>query len=422
MNAPVLSRRLFLASSAAAGGGLLLSFDIGGEAQAAGGAALSAYLKLSPDGKATIASKIPEVGQGMRTTLPMIIAEELDVAWEDVVVEQALADTKVYGRQVAGGSMATTLEWDGMRRVGAAGRWMLVQAAAASLNVPASELSTRPGRVVHAASGRELSYGDLAQAAAVIAPPDPKTLTLKDPKAFRIIGKSHVQTDTDAIVTGKPLFGIDVRLPGMVYATFLKAPTYAAKVAKADLAAAKAVKGVREAFVVEGGTALDGLLPGVAVVADSWWAARRGRNALDVTWADHPTSAQSTASLAAKAAEFAKGPPQRTARADGDVAAALKGAAKVVEAAYDYPFIAHAPLEPQICTARVKDGKVEIWAPTQNPEPGRALVAKTLNVPPENVTIHLVRCGGGFGRRLVNDYMVEAAFIASKVNAPVQLI
>ena len=179
---------------------------------------------------------------------------------------------------------------------------------------------------------------------------------------------------------------------------------------------------VREAFVVEGGTALDGLLPGVAVVADSWWAARRGRNALDVTWADHPTSAQSTASLAAKAAEFAKGPPQRTARADGDVAAARKGAAKVVEAAYDYPFIAHAPLEPQNCTARVKDGKVEIWAPTQNPEPGRALVAKTLNVPPENVTIHLVRCGGGFGRRLVNDYMVEAAFIASKVNAPVQLI
>jgi isoquinoline 1-oxidoreductase subunit beta len=422
MNAPMLSRRLFLASSAAGGGGLLLSFDIGGEAQAAGGAALSAYLKLSPDGKATIASKIPEVGQGMRTALPMIIAEELDVAWEDVIVEQALADTKVYGRQVAGGSMATTLEWDGMRRVGAAGRWMLLQAAAARLNVPASELSTRPGRVVHAASGRELSYGDLAQAAAAIASPDPKTLTLKDPKAFRIIGKSHVQTDTDAIVTGKPLFGIDVRLPGMVYATFLKAPTYAAKVAKADLAGAKAVKGVREAFVVEGGTALDGLLPGVAVVADSWWAARRGRNALDVTWADHPTSAQSTASLAAKAAEFAKGPSQRTARADGDVAAALKGAAKVVEAAYDYPFIAHAPLEPQNCTARVKDGKVEIWAPTQNPEPGRALVAKTLNVPPENVTIHLVRCGGGFGRRLVNDYMVEAAFIASKVDAPVQLI
>ena len=422
MNAPVLSRRLFLAASTAAGGGLLLSFNLEGEARAAGAATLSAYLKVSPDGKATIASKIPEVGQGMRTALPMIIAEELDVAWEDVVVEQALADTKIYGRQVAGGSMATTLEWEGMRRVGAAGRWMLIQAAAAKLNVPAVELSTESGQVVHAASGRKLAYGELAQAAAAIAPPDPKTLVLKDPKTFRIIGKSHVQTDTDAIITGKPLFGIDVRLPGMVYATFLKAPTFAAKVASADLAAAKAVKGVRDAFVVEGGTALDGLLPGVAVVADSWWAARRGRNALDATWADHPTSAQSTASLAARAAELAKTGPQRTARADGDVAAALKDAAKVVSASYDYPFIAHAPLEPQNCTARVKDGKVEIWAPTQNPEPGRALVAKTLNVPPENVTIHLIRCGGGFGRRLVNDFMVEAAFIASKVDAPVQLI
>lgn len=422
MNAPFLSRRLFLAASGAAGGGLVLAFSLETEAKATGPATLSAYLKLSPDGKATIASKIPEVGQGMRTALPMIIAEELDIAWDDVIVEQALADTKVYGRQVAGGSMATTLEWDGMRRVGAAGRWMLIQAAAARLKVPATELTTQPGRVVHEKSGRSIGYGELADAAAAIAPPDPKTLSLKDPKAFRIIGKTHVQTDSDAIVSGKPLFGIDFRLPGMVYATYLKAPTFAAKVASVDLSPAKAIKGVRDAFVVDGTTDLYGLLPGVAVVADSWWAARRGREALEVTWADHPTAAQSTASLAARAAAIAKAPPQRTARRDGDVDAALEAAAKVIKAAYDYPFIAHAPLEPQNCTARVKDGKVEIWAPTQNPEPGRALVAKTLNVPPEAVTIHLLRCGGGFGRRLINDFMVEAAIIASKVDAPVQLI
>ena len=416
------TRRFVLQSGAAAGGGLLLSFTMSAESHAAEAKQINAYVRIAPDGKVTIASKVPEVGQGIKTALPMLIAEELDVAWSAVTVEQALADTKVYGRQVAGGSMATTLEYDGLRRVGATVRALLIAAAAARWNVPADSLSTEPGFVVHAASKRRASYGELAQAASTLTPPDPKTLTLKDPKAFRIIGQSHKSQNLDAITTGKPLYGIDVVVPGMLYATFAKAPVYGAKVAKANLDAAKAVKGVKDAFVIEGGTALNGLLPGVAVVATSWWAARKGREALDIQWAEHPTSAQSSEAFAAKAAELAKAPPQRTDRHDGDVDAALKGAAKTVSAAYSYPFIAHAPLEPQNCTVSVKDGKVEIWAPTQNPEPGRKLVAAALNVPDEAITIHLVRGGGGFGRRLNNDYMVEAAAIAAKAGAPVKLL
>ena len=414
------TRRFVLKSGAAVGGGLLLSFTMAAEGNAAEAKRINAYVRIAPDGKVTIASKVPEVGQGIKTALPMLIAEELDVEWSAVTVEQALADAKVYGRQVAGGSMATTLEYDGLRRVGATVRALLIQAAATRWNVPVDSCKTEPGFVV---SGKNrASYGELAEAAAALTPPDPKTLVLKDPKAFRIIGQSHKSQNLDAITTGQPLYGIDVVMPGMLFATFVKAPVYGAKVASVDLAPAKAVKGVRDAFVIEGGTNLNGLLPGVAVVADSWWAARKGRNALEIQWAEHPTAAQSSAGFAAKAAELAKAPPQRTDRADGDVDAALKSAAKVVAATYSYPFIAHAPLEPQNCTASVKDGKVEIWAPTQNPEPGRKLVAAALNVPEEAITIHLVRGGGGFGRRLNNDYMVEAAAIAAKAGAPVKLI
>ncbi len=414
------TRRFVLQTGAATGGGLLLSFTMASEGSAAGATQVNAYVRITPDGKVTIVSKVPEVGQGIKTSLPMLIAEELDVDWSAVTVEQAIADTKVYGRQVAGGSMATTLEYDGLRRVGATVRALLIQAAATRWNVPVDSCKTEPGFVV--SGQRRAAYGELVEDAARLPAPDPKTLTLKDPKAFRIIGQSHKSQNLDAITTGKPLYGIDTRVPGMLFATFAKAPVFGAKVASVDLAPAKAVKGVRDAFVIEGGTNLNGLLPGVAVVATSWWAARKGREALEIKWAEHPTSAQSSAAFAAKAAELAKAPPQRVDRADGDVDAALKGAAKTVSAAYSYPFIAHAPLEPQNCTASVRDGKVEIWAPTQNPEPGRKLVAAALNVPEDAITIHLVRGGGGFGRRLNNDYMVEAAAIAAKAGIPVQLI
>ncbi len=417
----VASRRGVLA-----GGGLLLSFTVAGKAGAAeaGGAsgALNAYVRVAPDNVITIVAKNPEVGQGIKTMLPMLIAEELDVDWDSVRTEQAMNDPTVYGRQFAGGSMATPLHWDELRRVGAAARVMLIAAAAQGWGVPASECTTASGVVHHAGSKRKATYGALAGKAAGVPVPDLKTVPLKDPKDYKIIGQAKRQVDTAAIVTGKPLFGIDVTVPGMLYATYEKAPVFAAKVAGADLAAAKAVKGVRDAFVVEGGTVLDGLLPGVAVVADSWWAAKKGRDQLNTRWADHPTGKQSSAAFAAQAVELSKAAPQKTERNDGDVAAALKGASKTVEAAYAYPFISHANLEPQNCTAHFKDGKIEIWAPTQNPEPGRQLVAKTLGVAPEAITIHMIRGGGGFGRRLMNDYMVEAVWISKQVGAPVKLL
>lgn len=416
------------------GGGLVLAFRIAPKAEAAelaGSQALNAYVRVAPNGIVTITAKNPEIGQGIKTSLPMIIAEELDVAWENVRIVQADSDPKLYGRQFAGGSMATPMHWDELRRVGAVARAMLVQAAALAWNCPAGECKTSEGHVIHIATGRKQGYGKLAGQCAGIAVPDAKSIPLKAAKDYKIIGKATPQYDVAKIVTGQPLFGIDVQRPGMLYATYQKAPVFGAKVVKADLDAAVAVKGVRKAFVVAsdsanvmpgGGNIGSGLTPGVAVVADTWWAARKGRDKLNVQWAEHPTSKQSSTGFAAQAKALAAGPPQRTARNDGDVDVALKNAAKTVEAAYAYPFLAHSPLEPQNCTAEFKDGKLEIWAPTQNPEPGRQLCAKTLGIRPEDITVHMIRCGGGFGRRLGNDYMVEAAWIAREAGAPVKLL
>jgi isoquinoline 1-oxidoreductase subunit beta len=417
------SRRQFLQVSAASSG-LILSFSVVPKASAQGAVPrpINAYVKVAPDGIVTVVSKNPEVGQGIKTMLPMLIAEELDVAWENVRIEQADNDPVTYGRQFAGGSMATPLHWDELRRVGAVARAIIIQAAALAWNCPPGECSTTPGTVVHKTSGRKATYASLASQCAGIPAPDPKSLALKDPKSYRIIGKAIPQYDTAKIVTGQPLFGIDVQRPGMLYATFEKAPVFGAKVASADLAAARAVKGVRKAFIVEGGTDLTGLLPGVAVVADSWWAAKKGRDRLNIRWADHPTAEQSTAGYNAKAKELAAKPPLRVARNDGDVAQALAGAAKTVAADYAYPFLSHANLEPQNCTAEFKDGKLEIWAPSQNPEPGRQLCAKTMGLKPEDITIHMIRGGGGFGRRLSNDFVVEAAWIAREAGAPVKLL
>jgi isoquinoline 1-oxidoreductase beta subunit len=426
------SRRQFLQVSAASGG-FVLAFSVAskGAAQTAAPQPLNAYVKVGSDGIVTIVSKNPEIGQGIKTMLPMLIAEELDVDWKNVRIEQADNDPKTFGRQFAGGSMATPTHWEELRRVGAVARAMLIQAAATAWNCAPGDCHTAPGQVIHKTSGKKASYASLAAQCASVTPPDPKSLTLKDPKTYRIIGTPIAQYDTQKIVTGQPLFGIDVRRPGMLFATFERAPVFGAKVASADLAAAQKVKGVRKAFVVAGDSAAltpapgqigGGLVPGVAVVADTWWAAKKGRDQLKTQWQAHPTSAQSSEGFRARAKELAAGAPARTPRNDGDIEGALKGAAKTVEAAYEYPFLSHANLEPQNCTAEWKDGKLEIWAPTQFPEPGRQLCAKTLGVKPEDITIHMIRCGGGFGRRLANDYMVEAAWIAREAGAPVKLL
>ena len=425
----LVSRRDFLRVTAIAGGGILLASYSEpllaaaslGEKTAAD-SALNAYIRITPDGIVTIIGKNPEIGQGMKTTLPMLIAEELDVDWANVRVEQGMLDSKNFTAQSAGGSTATPTNWLPMRRVGAAARMMLVATAAAEWGVPASECETDKGVVKHRGTNRTMTYGTLATKAAGATAPDLATVPLKDPKMFKIIGQRVRGVDTRAIVTGAPLFGIDVTVPGMLYATFVKCPVFAGKVVSSNVVDLKAMPGVRHAFVVEGGTALDGLLPGVAIVADSWWQARTARGKLQVTWDEGPTAQQSSIGFANQAAALSQQTPQRSLRKDGDVTAALASAAKTVKADYFYPFIAHASLEPQNCTAHMKDGKLEMWAPSQNPGSGRALVAKTLGMKDTDITVHITRSGGGFGRRLMNDYMAEAAWIAKEVGVPVKLL
>ena len=417
------SRREVIQLAAGGGGGLVLGFSLAGKGEAAASAArLNAYVTVQPDGWVEVVSKNPEIGQGVKTSMPMLIAEELDADWSKVRTVQADSDPSLYGRQFAGGSMSTPLHWDELRRVGATGRALLIAAAAKSWGVDPATCSTEPGRVVHAASGRSAGYGSLASAAAALPAPDPRSLKLKDPKAFRIIGQPIAQVDTPSIVTGKPLFGIDVVVPGMLFATFEKAPVFGAGVETADLDAARAVKGVRKAFRVEGAGGTEALSPGVAVVADTWWQARKGRDRLNIRWKAPEEPGLSSRDLEARMASTARSSVDRIERHDGDVDAALKGAAKRIEATYHYPYLAHAALEPQNCTAHYSKGRMEIWAPTQNPESGRQLVAKTLGIRPEDITVHLVRCGGGFGRRLSNEYMVEAAWIARETGAPVTLL
>ncbi len=430
-----IGRRTFLRVSAVAGGGMLLGLyaepaagaqekaltraktpGAGTAPGAKPAAALNAFVRIAPDGVATIMAKNPEVGQSIKTLLPMLIAEELDADWKDVRIEQADLDEAVYGRQFAGGSVAVPNHWLPMRQVGA------VAVAARDWKVKDSECSTASGRVHHAATKRSAGYGALAAKAAALAPPDPGALKLKDPKSYAIIGKPMPGADNRAIVTGQPLFGIDFTLPGMLYAVYDKCPVFGGRFVSANLDAIRKLPGVKNAFSVQGGTELPGLLDGVAIVADTWWAAQSARGKLEVKWDEGPTAAQGSDGFVRRAGELSGQPPARTLRKDGDVEAALTTAAKVVEASYSYPFLAHASPEVMNCTARSKDGKMEIWAPTQTPQSGRDLVARTLGIAPEDITIHLMRIGGCFGRRLNNDYMVEAAAIAKQIGAPVKLL
>jgi isoquinoline 1-oxidoreductase beta subunit len=299
---------------------------------------------------------------------------------------------------------------------------MLVAAAAKTWNVPDSELSTSKGKVLHKKTGRSISYGQLGATAAKVPPPDLASVKLKDPSEFTIIGTPIQGVDNRSIVTGKPLFGIDVSVPGMKHATYLKCPVYGGKVKSANVEQIRKMPGVRKAFVVEGSSTSNEFGSGVAIVADDFWHALTARKALQVTWDEGETAKQGTAAFDARAAALFKEPPQRSIRKDGDAKAALAKAAKVVTAEYSYPFLSHAQLEPQNCTAQFADGKLTVWAPTQTPEDGRELVAKVMGIKEDDITIHLTRSGGGFGRRLKNDYMAEAAWIAREAGVPVKLL
>jgi isoquinoline 1-oxidoreductase subunit beta len=432
-----MERRQFLQLSALAGGGLMLRFSMGApaEAQARGAAAPvlspNAFIKIAADGTVTIMAKNPEIGQGIKTVLPMLIAEELDVDWKMVKIEQADLDEAKYGGQSSGGSMAIPNNWVSLHQVGAAGRQLMITAAAQTWGVPASECMTASGRVIHAKSKHSLGYGELAAKAATLPAPDPATLVLKDPKDYKIIGQSKLGYDVPAIVVGKPLFGIDVEVPGMLYAVFQKCPVYAGKVKSANLDELLKMPGVRHAFVIDGNLATtasgvdpsgSALEPGVAIVADKWWQAQTARKSLKVDWDTSGCMLQNSKDFAEKAEALSKQAPANTLRSEGDPEGGLKGCAKVVEAGYSYPFIAHATLEPMGTTASYKNGKMEMWTTSQTPGGGKRGVSTIVGIPPADITVHQQRVGGGFGRRLNNDYMTEAAWIAKKVEGTVKLL
>lgn len=392
------------------------------------GTPLGDFVAIGPDGSVRLFAKNPDMGQGSKTLLPMLIAEELDVDWANVFVEFAAVDAKRFGPQFAGGSMMTPMNWEPMRQAGAAARALLVSAAAARLKVEPTTLKTEAGHVVDA-QGRKIPYGELVADAAKLPAPDAKSLTLKPKSAYRILGKPTAQVDTDAIVHGDPLFGIDTTLEGLRHAVYVKAPVYGAKLVSADLAAAKAMPGVEEVFALDGvappkdgqiGLA-PGLAPGIAIVGRNWWQVNQARQALNATWDDGFGAKHDTAVYAATAAQMLRG-RGKPHESIGDVDAALAKAARTVEAVYDAPFIPHLTLEPQNCTARPTADGLEIWAPTQFPQDGQVVVAQTLGLKPEQVTVHMRRCGGGFGRRIMNDYMVEAAAIAQRIKGPVKLL
>ena len=422
-----LSRRSILKLSGAAGAGLVLAFSLtpsGAEAATAVAAknfAPNVFLRVSPDGGIVIVSKGPEIGQGIKTAFPLIVAEEMDAAWADVRVEQAMINPAVYGRQSAGGSTSIPNAWDQLRRAGATARAMLISAAAKQWNVPASECTAADSKVIHAASGREATYGALAIKASALPVPDPTKLTLKSRGEYKLLGKRFTGVDNLAVVTGKPLFGIDLTLPGMVYAVYEKCPAVGGKVASANLDHIKTLPGVKDAFILEGNGVTSEVMPGVAIIADSTWSAFKAKRALQVVWDESGASKDSWTKSSAEAARIAKQAATQSIQKIGNVDEALKTAAKTVEAFYSYPFVSHATLEPQGCTAWFKGDEIELWVTSQTPERARTNVAKMLNMAEEKVVMHQLRAGGGFGRRLVNDPVSEAAAIAQRVNGPVKL-
>jgi isoquinoline 1-oxidoreductase beta subunit len=408
-----LDRRAFIRATLV--GGAALSFNARMAIAATPGAKpvmMNAHIRIGADNSFIIGAQNPEVGQGIKTMLPMLIAEELDVDWAQVKIEQTLSDGKLYTGQVAGGSFATPNHFLPMRRIGAAARQMLVKAAAMRLGVPEDQLTTGSGKVMHAASKRTLTYAQLAPDAAKVAAPDLATVPLKTPAQYKIIGKSHRGVDTPDIVAGRPLFGIDVSFPGMLYAAVECCPAYGGTITSYDEAAVKALPGVVAVVPINTSYNPKGANDAVAIIANSWWVANKAREALKPVWNDAEARKNSSARFAENAAELYKQAPGADILRRGDVDKALAGAAKKVTADYDYPFIGHANLEPQNCTALFKDGKVEFWAPSQAPERGRALVAEMIGIAPEAITINMTRIGGGFGRRLMNDYMAMSGQIA----------
>jgi isoquinoline 1-oxidoreductase beta subunit len=443
-----LNRRSFLRLSALAGGGLVLGLDLKPGAKvfaadlarvtAEGDFAPSAFVRIARDGSVTIYAARPEIGQGIKTSLPMVLAEELSVDWQSVRVvsapfDPAFGEGALHG-QAAGGSSSTPNSYSTLLRIGATARTMLLQAAAQTWSVPVNECYAEGGFVYHRGTDQKISYGELVPKACTLPIPPESEVHFKDPKDYHLLGSRVGGVDNPKIVTGQPLFGIDQKVPGMSYAVYEKCPVWGGKVLSANLEQIKALPGVRDAFInhdaVPFKDGVTGLVPGVAIVADSTWSAFSARQQLQVQWDEGRYADASWGDFGRQARELAArgkthapdGQSIEEVRRDGDVDSALASAARVLEANYSYPFISHATLEPQNCTARVEGGRAEVWAPTQNPAAAQKLVAAVLNVPLENVTVHVTRSGGGFGRRLDPDPVAESAMIAQRAGVPIKLV
>jgi isoquinoline 1-oxidoreductase beta subunit len=426
-----LNRRQFLQYSgfslALTSGGRVIKAVASGHADAS---LLSAYISIGQDGVITIGAPNPEVGQGVNTALPMIIAEELDAAWDDVTVVTTAVNAERFGAQFAGGSLSIPMRWDELRHVGATARSMLVQAASDLLDVPATALSTGNSRVNHEASGRSVTYAELAVRASAVPLPASDSVVLKTSDQYRLLGRRITNASAPAIAKGEPLFGIDVQVPGMVYACYVKCPHIGGAPVSANLEEIKAQRGVLDAFVIEGDAGpytfdirnSTRVSPGVAIVASDTWSAMRARKALKVEWDTSLASSDNSEQIAAAAraaAKQAKG--AEIARSSGDVTAAMAEASSTANAYYSADFISHAQLEPQSCVVNVTDQSAEVWTSSQTPSAVEQLLPGFLSLPSEAVTIHSVRGGGGFGRRLSNEYIFEAALISQRIGKPVKL-
>jgi isoquinoline 1-oxidoreductase beta subunit len=415
-----LSRRGFIAASGTAAGGLALGFALPldnrlARATGAGGGRLNAFITIAPDGSITFYSPFIEMGQGTYTSLPQIVAEELDAPMAAMRVEQAPHgdDYKImFGgtQRFTGGSLSVRSSYDTLRKVGAAARAMLIEAAAGKWGLPRGDLTTEPGHVVHAASGRRASYGELAAAAAELTPPDDPPL--KEPGAFRLIGKPVKRTDMAAKSNGSAIFGIDVKVPGMVYAAVRQSPVFGGEVSSFDAAAIKGMPGV---------IAVDTVPNGVAVVADRFWRAKSALAALPVTFeggkAAGFTSEDHAAALRARTDE-----PGRTAEDKGDVAAAFGQAAQTLEAVYHAPFLAHVTMEPMNATAEVTAERCTVWAPNQGADASARVAARITGLPLDRITVVTPYLGGGYGRRFMQDFTAHAVTLAKKIGRPVKVV
>ena len=383
------------------------------------------FVAIGEDGLVTVVVHRSEMGQGIRTGLPLVIADELDADWSRVRVTQAPGDEEKFGNQDTDGSRSMRHHFDPMRRVGAAARTMLEAAAAAAWNVPVSSVRAANHEVIHQESGRRLGYGALAKAAAKLPVPPRESLRLKNPAQFRYIGKENIPLlDGQDISHGRAQYGIDARLDGMLYAVVARSPVFGGKVTRFDAAAAQAIPGVVKVIEIPGtpGPALFAPLNGVAVVAEDTWIAMKARQALQIEWNDGPHGTYDSVAYRTELEQAAR-KPGKVLRESGDVDGAMAKAVRKVEAEYYLPHIAHATMEPPSAAARIVDGHCEVWAPTQAPQATREGVAKRLGLPFEKVTVHVTLLGGGFGRKSKPDFATEAAFLSQQLGGrPVKVV